>query len=95
MKLSNSLIILANKLSFLFPDDIFLKLQFRLRMGYRLDLTQPKTISEKIQWLKLYNRNPKYTNLVDKYEVKLIVAKEIGISHIIPTIGLWDTPEEK
>lgn len=94
MKLSNSLIILANKLSFLFPDDIFLKLQFRLRMGYRLDLTQPKTISEKIQWLKLYNRNPKYTNLVDKYEVKLIVAKEIGISHIIPTIGLWDTPEE-
>ena len=88
------LIQLLNKVSALLPDKLFLKWQFKLRMGYSLDLERPKPLSEKIQWLKLFNRNPKYTNLVDKYEVKSIVSKKIGTGHIIPTIGIWDTPEE-
>lgn len=87
-------IALLNKLSLIFPDRIYLKMQFRLRMGYRLDLDNPKTFSEKIQWLKIHDRNPRYTNLVDKYEVKSIVGQKIGAEHIIETIWVWNTVEE-
>lgn len=57
-------------------------------------LKHPKTFNEKLQWLKLYNRKPEYTNLVDKYEVKKIVAGIIGEEYIIPTLGVWDNAEE-
>lgn len=87
-------IALANKLSFLFPDSIYLTIQFYLRMGYPLNLDNPQTFSEKLQWLKLYNRNPLYTTLVDKYAVKEYVVKIIGEKHIIPTIGVWDSPKQ-
>lgn len=93
-KLRNLQIILANKLSFLFSDRIYLKLQFRLRMGYCLNLDEPKTLSEKIQWLKLHDHNPIYPNLVDKYEVKPLVAKKIGDKYIIKTLCIWDNPED-
>lgn len=55
-----------------------------------LDLENPQTFNEKIQWLKLNDRNPKHTMLVDKYEAKRLVADTIGESHIIPTLGVWD-----
>ena len=58
------------------------------------NLRHPKTFNEKLQWLKLYNRKPEYTNLVDKYEVKKIVAGIIGEEYIIPTLGVWDHAEE-
>lgn len=93
-KLRNLQIILANKLSFLFSDRIYLKLQFRLRMGYCLNLDEPKTLSEKIQWLKLHDHNPIYPNLVDKYEVKPLVAKKIGDKYIIKTLCIWDNLED-
>ncbi|WP_343274655.1 ATP-grasp fold amidoligase family protein, partial [Ligaoa zhengdingensis] len=51
-------------------------------------------LNEKLQWLKLYNRHPKYTQMVDKIEVKKYVAKKIGEQYIIPTLGVWDTPVE-
>jgi hypothetical protein len=63
------------------------------RMGYKLSLNNPKTFSEKLQWLKLYDRNPDYTNMVDKYEVKSYVSKVIGDEYIIPTLGVWDSPK--
>lgn len=94
MELRNILIILLNRLSFLFPDELFLKLQFHLRMSYRLNLVVPKTLSEKIQWLKLYDRNPEYTYLVDKYEVKGRIAYKIGGEHIIQTIWVWDNVDK-
>lgn len=75
-------------------DRMFLKIQFRLKMGYPLNLDNPQTFNEKLQWLKLYNRKPEYTNLVDKYEVKQYVASIIGEDHIIPTLGVWDRFEE-
>ncbi len=60
-------------------------------MGNRpLDLEHPTTFNEKIQWLKLYDRNPLYTTLVDKYAVKEWVAARIGRDHIIPTLGVWE-----
>lgn len=75
------------------PDKPYLKLLYRFKMGHRLDLKNPKTFTEKLQWLKLYNRRPEYTNMVDKYAVKKYVADIIGEEYIIPTLGVWDKPE--
>lgn len=63
-------------------------------MGKKLKLKNPKTYSEKLQWLKLYDRNPEYIKLVDKYEVKPYVADKIGEEYIIPTLGIWDHVED-
>lgn len=71
-------------------DEKYLKMAFKDRMGYPLDLKDPKTFNEKLQWLKLYNRRPEYTTMVDKYEVKKYVAERIGEEYIIPTLGVWD-----
>ena len=80
--------------NFLFPDKLYLSLLFRLKMGYWMDWKNPKTFSEKLQWLKLYDRNPEYTTLVDKHAVKDYVANIIGKEYIIPTLGVWDNPED-
>lgn len=55
-----------------------------------MNLENPKTYSEKLQWLKLYHRNPEYTMMVDKCEVKKYVASKIGEEHIIKTLGIWE-----
>lgn len=78
----------------LFPDKLYLRLMFRSKMGYWPNLKNPKKFSEKLQWLKLYNRRPEYTTMVDKYAVKDYVAKIIGEQYIIPTIGVWDKLED-
>lgn len=75
-------------------DELFVKLNYRAFTGKKLHLKNPQTFSEKLQWLKLYDRNPRYTDLVDKYKVKDIVAKQIGEEYIIPTFGIWDKPED-
>lgn len=76
------------------PDALYLKLLYRFKMGHCLDLHNPQTFTEKIQWLKLYNRKPEYTQMVDKCAVKQYVAKRISLEYIIPTIGIWNKPEE-
>ena len=63
-------------------------------MGHWIDWKHPKTFTEKLQWLKLYNRKPEYTKMVDKYAVKDYVSGVIGPEYIIPTIGVWNKPEE-
>lgn len=83
-------IAILTRLAPIIPDKQYLKWMFRLQMGYKLDLDNPKTFCEKIQWLKLYNRKPEYTQMVDKYEVKKYVANIIGEEYIIPTLGVWD-----
>lgn len=72
------------------PDESYLKLKYKLVMGTKLDLENPKTFNEKLQWLKLHDRNPEYTKMVDKYEAKEYVANIIGKEYIIPTLGVWD-----
>lgn len=67
---------------------------FYQRMGYKLNLANPITYNEKLQWLKLYDHNPLYTTLVDKYEVKQYVADKIGSQYIIPTLGVWDSVDD-
>ena len=76
------------------PDKLYLKIIYRYHMGKRLNLRHPQTFGEKIQWLKLYNRKPEYTKMVDKLAVKEYVASIIGEQYIIPTLAVWNTPEE-
>lgn len=76
------------------PDGAYLSLQFRSRMGRWPDLKNPLTFNEKIQWLKLHDRNPLYPTLVDKAAVKDWAAERIGREHIIPTLAVWDSPED-
>lgn len=72
------------------PDDIYLRLRYRLIFGKSLHLEDPKGYNEKINWLKIYNRNPLYPKLVDKAEVKEFVRPIIGEDKIIKTFGVWD-----
>ena len=76
------------------PDRLYLQLLYRQRMGYRLDLDNPSTFNEKIQWLKLYDRKPIYTTMVDKYKAKEYVAGIIGKEHIVPNFGVWNHFDE-
>ena len=72
------------------PDKAYLKIFYWLKIGKRLDLDSPRTFNEKLQWLKLYDRNPSYTQMVDKASAKRYAAERIGEEHIIPTLGVWD-----
>lgn len=72
------------------PDKLFLSWMFRIKMGYRINWENPVTFDEKVNWIKLYNRNPLYTKLVDKYAVKQYVSEKIGAEHVVPTLGVWD-----
>ena len=75
-------------------DKIFLSLRYYLVFGKWMNWNKPLSYSEKLQWLKVNNRNPLYTTLVDKHAVKEWVANKIGNEHIIPTIGIWDNVED-
>ena len=84
-------------LSRLVPDRLFLMLKFRYKMGQWLWLSrrnQPKTYNGKLQWLKLYDRRPIYTTMVDKVAAKDYVARLIGEKHIIKTLGVWERFED-
>lgn len=76
------------------PDDIYIKLRYRLQMAKKLNITEPKTFQEKIQWLKLHDHNPFYTTLVDKVLVKDYVSSKVGSQFVIPLLGVWDKPED-
>ncbi|MCR5251774.1 MAG: glycosyl transferase [Lachnospiraceae bacterium] len=71
------------------PDDVFLDKMMRGRLGNDSNIIKPISFNEKIQWLKLYDRKPIYTTLVDKYEVKDYVSKMLGSQYVIPTLGVW------
>lgn len=94
-KPKNIVLYLFNKAHFKFiPDKLYLKIKFRLEMGYKLDLDNPKTFSEKMQWLKLYDRKEIYIKMVDKYESKKIVEKKLGAKYVVPTYGIFNSFEE-
>ena len=75
-------------------DKQFIVKSYKYRMNKKINLYKPRTFNEKLQWLKLYDRNQKYTNMVDKYEAKKYVASIIGEEYIIPTLGIYDTFNE-
>lgn len=71
-------------------DEKYIKRIFKLMMGYEIDFDATKTFNEKLQWLKLHDRNPEYITMVDKYAAKKWVADRIGEEYIIPTLGVWE-----
>lgn len=76
-------------------DDVeYISRQFEYYMGYRPDLVNPKTFNEKLQWLKLHDRNQDYVKMVDKYEVKKFITDKIGGQYIIPTLGIYNSFDE-
>jgi hypothetical protein len=75
-------------------DDLFLKIQYRLLLGEKLNIKNPILFNEKLQWLKLYNRHEIYTDMADKYAVRKYVGKTIGEQYLIRIIGVWDKFED-
>lgn len=76
------------------PDKKYLEFYYKLVTGRKLNLENPLTYNEKLQWLKLYDRNPMYTMMVDKYAVKEYVSDVVGTEYVIPVLGVWDKFED-
>ncbi|MFD2131650.1 ATP-grasp fold amidoligase family protein [Pseudogracilibacillus auburnensis] len=76
------------------PDKYYLKLLYWGETGKKLNLVNPQTYNEKLQWLKLYNRKPEYTKYVDKYAVRSYIAEIIGDEYLIPLIGVYNSIDE-
>ena len=94
-KVKARLIHYLNSYATLFKSDkLYLKIRYYLMTGKRLNLDTPKGFCEKLQWLKINDRNPYYTKLVDKYLVKEEIAKIIGYEYVVKNLGIWDTIEE-
>ncbi len=75
-------------------DEVYQKMLYRRVTGYKLELDPPRTYTQKLQWIKLYDRKPIYRTMVDKYAVKQYAAKIIGDDHIVPLLGVWERPED-
>lgn len=76
------------------PDELYISILYKIKTGKVLNLNQPKSYNEKMQWLKLHDRKELYTTLTDKYLVKEYIAEKIGEEYIIPTLGKWERAEE-
>lgn len=85
---------LQSPMAVVLSDKTHVKIRYTLKTGQKLNLKNPQTFNEKLQWLKLYDHNPEYTTMVDKYEAKKYVAERIGQEYIIPTLGAWDSFDE-
>lgn len=72
-------------------DKTFLKIKYRLSFGKKLNIEKPQTFSEKINWLKLYDRKPEYNMMADKYAVRNYIKEKIGEEHLIPLLGVWES----
>lgn len=76
------------------PDEEYLKRLYHAETGRTLNLNEPKSFNEKLQWLKIHDRKDIYSTMADKYLVKEYVAQKIGAEHTIPLLGVWDTANE-
>ena len=81
--------LIRKKIFMWLPDKYYLKILYYGRMRKKLNLNNPKTFNEKLQWLKLYDRNPQYTELSDKFEVRKFISANIGDEYLIPLLGVW------
>ena len=76
------------------PDDLYIQLNYLAIFKKKANLKHPVTYNEKLNWLKLHDHNTSYTSLVDKFEVKKYIEKQIGEKYIIPTLGVWNKFED-
>lgn len=75
-------------------DELHVRILFRAFFGYKLDLSNPKTFNEKLQWLKLYDRNREYTVMADKLASKAWASSRIGPQFVVPALASWGSAEE-
>lgn len=75
-------------------DEVYLRKRYNCVLGQELDIVNPCTFNEKLQWLKIHDRNPEYIKMADKFYAKQFVAENIGEEHIIPTLGCWEHFED-
>ncbi len=85
---------LVRKAMRILPDKWAISVDYYRAFGKLPNFKNPKTYNEKLQWLKLYDRKPIYTTIVDKHAVKQYVAERIGEQYIIPTLGVWESFDE-
>lgn len=85
---------LLYKVKKIIPDKFYISLQFYHNFKKWPNIERPKTFNEKLQWLKLYDRNPEYTKMVDKITAKDYVKSIIGEEYIIPTLKVWERVED-
>lgn len=82
------------KLTRLLPDKTYISLKYFSHFKKFPNLKNPQTFNEKLQWLKLHDRNPEYIKMVDKYEVREYIKEKIGEEYLIPLLGVWDSFDE-
>jgi len=75
-------------------DKMYIKKKYKEKFGKKLNLKHPVTFNEKLQWLKLYHRRSLFTQMVDKYAVRAYIAERVGEKYLIPSLGVWDNPDE-
>lgn len=92
--LASNIIDLHAKIMFLIAPKYSVKHYYERKTGKKLDLDNPKTYNEKIQWTKLYDHNPKYTLLADKLKVRDYIKQKIGDQYLIPLLGYWKKFED-
>lgn len=85
---------LKTKIRNMLPDSVLLRWCYFRRVGKILHLKNPKTFNEKLQWLKLHDRKPMYTMIVDKYAVREYITEKLGEKYIVPMLGVWDRFED-
>lgn len=76
------------------PDKIYLSLLYMFRMHRIINWQNPKTYTEKLQWLKINDRNPDYMTYVDKFAVRKYISRTIGDRYLIPLVGHYSTYKE-
>ncbi|EOU1649190.1 ATP-grasp fold amidoligase family protein [Clostridium perfringens] len=76
------------------PDSLYVKLYFRLTLKRKLDLKNPVTLNEKLQWMKFNDRNPLYSMVSDKFAVRPYIQEQIGEKYLVPIIGHWNSFNE-
>lgn len=80
--------------TYILSDKSFIKKIYKEKMGKEINLSDPKTFCEKQNWLKLYDRKPIYTVMVDKYLAREFVAERIGEDYLVPLLGVWDSADD-
>ena len=75
-------------------DEKYLARKFKLSLGYDMDFKNPVTYNQKLQWIKVYDHDPEYTRMVDKYTAKDYARERIGEEYIIPTLGVYERAED-
>ena len=91
---STLVVVLVQKVFRYVPDKIWLQFKYFCAFSHFCDFCNPKTFNEKLQWLKLNNRDPKHTEYVDKYLMKRYITEKFGNGYVIPLLGVWDSVEE-